>query len=52
MSASCKITFGDMEHTVHFPDGWRESVKPLPFEDIDGLIERAISQRLERESVK
>lgn len=49
---SCKITIGNAEsgHTVHFPDGCNEHVESRPFEDIDGVIERAIKQREERET--
>lgn len=49
---SCKITFGNDGHVVHFPDGCNERVEPLPFENIDGIMERAIKQREERESGK
>lgn len=52
IAKSCKITFGNDGHVVHFPDGHNERVEPLPFEDIDGLIERAAKQRQERESGK
>lgn len=51
---SCKITIGNKDtcHTVHFPDGCNEHVEARPFENIDGIIERAVRQRQERESGK
>ena len=54
IAPSCKITIGNAEsgHVVHFPDGRNERVEPLPFENIDGIMERAIKQRVERESGK
>lgn len=54
VAQSCKITIGnkDTGHTVHFPDGCNEHVESRPFEDIDGVIERAVKQREERETHK
>lgn len=54
VAQSCKITIGNAEsgHTVHFPDGCNEHVEARPFEDIDGVIERAIKQRETREARK
>jgi hypothetical protein len=54
IAQSCKITIGnnDAGHTVHFPDGCNEHVEARPFENIDGIIERAVKQRAERETHK